>query len=753
MRRIGLGLLGFLGVLTPVAYVLYGGGEAQGMGVITQARQPDAQVARRFSAQAQVAGEEQSRILFGDLHVHTTYSADAFMRSLPLLGGEGSHPAADACDFARFCSSLDFFAMTDHAETLTPDLWAHSKAAVRQCNTLAGEQAPDVIAFSGFEWTQVGATPEEHFGHKNVIFRHTDEARLPTRPIAARGLGAALRSMTTGGGNPLWLPLLPVLQFDQRKRYADIRVYMMETAAMPDCPDGDPRTLPLDCREYAETPNALFKKLDQWGFEALVIPHGTTWGFYTPPGYTWDKQIQTHHDPERQRLIEVFSGHGNSEQYRESREVSFDAQGAPVCPAPAADFEPCCHRAGELIRARCDDPKSSRCAQRVAAARRNYAEAGSAGHLTVPGASVEDWGDCGQCRDCFQPAFNNRPGGSAQYIMARGHFEQGKPPVHQTLGFMASSDNHSARPGTGYKEYARRKMTEATGPISAAWRSRMFGETPEPTPESVHFDREELTTRPGFRLVHLERQASFFLTGGLIAVHGKQRSRDEIWNAMQRREVYGTSGPRILLWFHLENHPGGRAPMGAELPFGGVPRFSVRAVGAAKQRPGCPDSSKQALGPERLAHLCADECHHPGDERHALRRLEIIRIRRQQRGSEPVGELIEDPWRTLPCDGPVCEGQFEDPDYTAGARDVLYYVRAVQEATPAVNASSLRCQGPGCPKVKPCYGDYRTSLDDDCLSDSEERAWSSPIFLQYDASVVALPVVHASDAPEQEPVP
>ncbi len=84
------------------------------------------------------SADPASTILFGDLHVHTTYSIDAFLYGLPLFGGEGVHPPADACDFARYCSQLDFFSLTDHAEALRRSA-GESIESVRACNARAGD--------------------------------------------------------------------------------------------------------------------------------------------------------------------------------------------------------------------------------------------------------------------------------------------------------------------------------------------------------------------------------------------------------------------------------------------------------------------------------------------------------------------------------------------------------------------------------------------------------------------------------------
>jgi hypothetical protein len=698
-------------------------GEDQSVGEIEGGARPSASVEARDRVQMEAARALASedgptpdrQILFGDLHVHTTYSIDAFLYALPVFGGEGVHPPADACDFARYCSALDFFSINDHAEGLTPERWEATKQSIRACDERAGDaENPDLVPFLGWEWTQVGRTPEDHYGHKNVILRGLAEDEVPTRPITSLSEADLARA-----------PPGVVLDLAQRvlpEPYDDFVWWVARLAQLENCPTDVPvRDLPVDCRESAPTPAELFAKLDDWGFPALVVPHGIAWGIHAPPGARLDNQLEPgQHDPHRQKLLEVYSGHGNGEEYRSWLDRT---PGESACPAPSADFLHCCWQAGEIMRSRCGDLPEADCEARVVEARRLAWEGGIAPTQVFPDAPPEAWLDCDQCRDCFKSVLSPRAGESAQYALAVSREGDTPESGRFRFGFLASSDDHHARAGGGYKQVHRRGMTDARG-LSSDLSGRLLGRV-------ARGSAEPDVPQP---VVHdTERTSSFLYPSGLVAVHAEGRSRDAIWSALDRKEVYGTSGPRILLWFDLLN-AGERRPMGSEVRLGETPRFEVRVVGSFVQQPGCPDESRSALSPERLDRLCFGECYHPGDERHTIAAIEVVRVRPRLRDDEPVAPLVEDPWLRFDCSPSPhgCVVRFDDPDFEASGRDVVYYVRALQEPTPAINGANLRTEFDAegrATAVSPCYADERTPASDECLAPVQERAWSSPIYV------------------------
>ncbi len=176
--------------------------------------------------------------------------------------------------------------------------------------------------------------------------------------------------------------------------------------------------------------------------------------------------------------------------------------------------------------------------------------------------------------------------------------------------------------------------------------------------------------------------------------------------------------------------------MGAEVETDAAPTFEVRARGAFHQAPGCPDWVHEATSDDFVRRMCFGECYHPTDERYRITRIEVVKVTPQVADGEPIDPLIEDPFRVLRCtdsgEGATdCRVTFTDEAYAADGRPATYYVRAIQEPTQVFNADTLRCDRDAlgrCIDTHPCDAGY-SGPDDDCLSEGEERAWSSPIYL------------------------
>ena len=225
-----------------------------------------------------------------------------------------------------------------------------------------------------------------------------------------------------------------------------------------------------------------------------------------------------------------------------------------------------------------------------------------------------------------------------------------------------------------------------------------------------------------------------FNPGGLAAVWAEENTRDALFSAMRRREVFGTSGPRISLRFFggwdypptLCNSPDfvrrgyeGGVPMGGELLHpprfrqpGIAPRFAVMA--------------QRDPGTETM----------PGTP---LQRLQIIKGwidddgERRQRVYDVAGNAnngasvnVQTCARHGAGYDRLCK-VWRDPDYDPQKR-AWYYARAVEN--PSCRWSSYICNARGidCSKPNEVADGYAACCSSTFSASQHERAWSSPIW-------------------------
>ena len=214
--------------------------------------------------------------------------------------------------------------------------------------------------------------------------------------------------------------------------------------------------------------------------------------------------------------------------------------------------------------------------------------------------------------------------------------------------------------------------------------------------------------------------------GGLAAVWAEENSREALFEAMRRRETYGTSGPRMSVrffgGFDLEEDLCGDPELVSRGYASGVPMGGE--LGSAPRR----WFSRKGDAPRFVVSALAD----PGTEAHPgglLQRVQIIKGwaddegRIHQKVVDVAGGENEADVDLASCTPrgtgarALC-GEWTDPDFDPD-RAAVYYARVVEN--PSCRQSGWACvEGPD----RPAWCDAPTT--DKVI---QERAWTSPIWV------------------------
>jgi hypothetical protein len=222
-----------------------------------------------------------------------------------------------------------------------------------------------------------------------------------------------------------------------------------------------------------------------------------------------------------------------------------------------------------------------------------------------------------------------------------------------------------------------------------------------------------------------------FNPGGLTAIWAEENSREALFQALRRREVYATSGPRIVLrvfggWSFDESMC--QAPLDAVQGYAaGVPMGGTL--------PARPDG---ATAPTFVVRAAAD----PGVEGASgamLQRIQIIEgwleggeVRTAVHDLATAGSASVDP---ATCELEGDEGEAElcavwtDPDFDPQA-DAFYYVRVLEDPTCRWATQACLLAGVDCDQPATVTEGFEGCCLDTWERVIQERAWSSPIWYE-----------------------
>ncbi|MBI5503370.1 MAG: DUF3604 domain-containing protein [Deltaproteobacteria bacterium] len=270
------------------------------------------------------------------------------------------------------------------------------------------------------------------------------------------------------------------------------------------------------------------------------------------------------------------------------------------------------------------------------------------------------------------------------------------------LGFIGSTDTHNSNPGdTDESSYG----------------TRGGGGGGDATPE--------LMLSP-YGPAGIETNA-----GGLAVVWAEENSRDSIFEALRRREVYATSGTRPIVRFFggwkygaglcnrkrgagIADHRG--VPMGGDLkatpPRAGAPKFFVSAL-------------MDAGTPAQLGT--------------PLQRIQIVKgwVDADGNTQEQVFDVAGDANNGAAVDTDTCETSgpgadslcavWEDPGFDASQR-AFYYARVLENPTCRWSQRYCNSLGVDCSDPPNVPAEYAQCCDARVNKTVQERAWTSPIW-------------------------
>jgi len=580
-------------------------------------------------------------LYFGDLHVHTAYSFDAWISDVR-TDPAGAYRFARGEEVAgeRLPRPLDFAAVTDHSEFLAEvEGCTTPGSAVYDSERCVGFRAADQSALVQFGLALGSEAPQ----------RFADLCGAGGIDCPARA--AAVWQRIQDAGEQAYdrsaaceFTTLIAYEWSGTRKLANLhRNVIFRTRDVPAAPISHfeaPTAFELWTRLQSECREGLP------GCDVLAIPHNSNWSNgnlfvpETPAGSDPATVAQLRADLEP--LLEVYQHKGDSECMN-----GISGLGEPdeLC-----DFEKL--RTGE----------------------------------------VEDCGDAVGSNGIIARGCVSRLDFLRGVLLA-GLQEEARLGVNPyRLGVIASTDTHNGTPG---------KVEEVS--------------------YSGHFGN--LESDPVARLTAPIPAGPRNSGGGLVAVWAEENSREAIFDALRRREVYGTSGPRIAV----------RMFAGWDFPADLCERADLVEVADPRGVPmgGVLGARPEAAAAPQVVVAAQRDLGMPGQPGAGLARLQIVKGWLDAAGDGHIAVYdvaSADPPGSV--DEATCEPQGAGADalcqlWTDPAYDptlpTFYYARVLED--PTCRWSWRDCLG--------LAADQRPKIcDDPSLPRTiEERAWTSPIWV------------------------